>query len=344
MPKPIHIDAFLELAKRIPVIDVRSPSEFEHGHIPNAHNLPLFSDEERALVGTCYKQKGKQTAIELGLEIVGPKLATFVKTARKLALNETILVHCWRGGMRSGSMAWLFETSGLNVNTLAGGYKKYRNKVLQSFSDKYTLAVLGGETGSGKTDILKTIEKAGGQIIDLESLAAHKGSSFGALGMKQQPTIEQFENNLFYTLQQLDPYKTIWIEDESKTIGRIFVPLPFWQQMAQSPLYRIQIPLEVRIKRLVREYGIFQLEQLKEAIIRIQKRLGGLDTQNCMQALHENDLHSVAAITLRYYDKAYNHLLNKKEAPTIFLIDYPQDDPEQIAALILKIHTENTQY
>jgi tRNA 2-selenouridine synthase len=342
MPESLQITTFLDLAKKTPVIDVRSPAEFERGHIPNAHNLPLFTNEERAQIGTCYKQKGKKSAIQSGLEIVGPKLASFVKEAHLLAPNAEILLHCWRGGMRSGSMAWLFEMSGLNVKTLKGGYKSYRNTVLQAFSNPFKIAVLGGETGTGKTAILKEIEKSGEQIIDLEHIASHKGSAFGALGMQPQPTIEQFENNLFYTLQQLDPSKTIWIEDESKTIGRIFVPMPFWQQMAKSTLYRIRIPLEVRIQRLLREYGTFQKNQLKEAVTRIQKRLGGLDTQNCMKALDENDLKTVAAITLHYYDKAYNHLINKKQAPVVFEVDHPQDNPEQIAALILKIHTQNS--
>ncbi len=342
MPESIQISSFLDLAKQIPVIDVRSPAEFEHGHIPNAYNLPLFSNEERAQIGTLYKQKGKKAAIQSGLEIVGTKLASFVKEAHLIAPDGKLLVHCWRGGMRSGSMAWLFEMSGLNVKTLKGGYKSYRNTVLQAFSNPFKIAVLGGETGTGKTAILKEIEKLGGQIIDLEHIASHKGSAFGALGMHPQPSIEQFENDLFYTLQQIDPSKTIWIEDESKTIGRIFVPLPFWQQMSKSPLYRIRIPLEIRIQRLIREYGTFQTSQLKQAVIRIQKRLGGLDTQNCMKALDENDLQTVAAITLRYYDKAYNHLLNKKQAPVVFEINHPQDNPEQIAALILNIHAQNS--
>jgi tRNA 2-selenouridine synthase len=215
----------------IPIIDVRSPKEFAQGHIPGAHNLPLFSDAERALVGTCYKQKGKEPAIKLGLEIVGLKMTSFVEDAAKMAPGKKIMLHCWRGGMRSSCMAWLLELTGFQVAILKGGYKAYRNYVLSVFQKDFKLKVLGGRTGSGKTHLLQLVQDKGKQIIDLEAIAHHKGSAFGKIGFAAQPTSEQFENDLARKLQMLDLQHEIWIEDESKGIGRCFIPLNFLQTM-----------------------------------------------------------------------------------------------------------------
>ena len=130
MPEKLDVISFLAAAKQYPLIDVRSPAEFERAHIPGAISFPIFTNEERAQVGTTYKQQGKDQAVELGLEIVGPQLAQWVKKAKKIAKEGVVLVHCWRGGMRSGSMAWLFETAGLEVKVLVGGYKAYRKFIL----------------------------------------------------------------------------------------------------------------------------------------------------------------------------------------------------------------------
>ncbi|HLG04366.1 MAG TPA: tRNA 2-selenouridine(34) synthase MnmH, partial [Bacteroidia bacterium] len=212
MPKSLPIDIFLAKKGVLPVIDVRSPGEFAHGHIPGAINLPLFSDEERAKVGTVYKKDGREQAILLGFELVGPKMADFSRKGMELAVAKRILVHCWRGGMRSGVVAWVFETVGLEVFTLQKGYKAYRNFVLKEFEKPLNLRIVGGETGTGKTEILHALRKKGEQVIDLEAIAAHRGSAFGALGQPAQPTSEQFENDLHHAISELDPAKIIWIE------------------------------------------------------------------------------------------------------------------------------------
>jgi len=193
----LSVDDFLKEAAHLPVIDVRSPGEYDHAHIPHAINIPLFDNEERAKVGTRYKQVGKDSAVLLGLELVGPKLADFVKKARRLNLTgQEVLVHCWRGGMRSGSFAWLLNTAGIKARTLEGGYKAYRSQVLAAFAEPARM-IYGGKTGSGKTEILHELAKQGEQVIDLEALANHKGSSYGAIGQEPQPSSEQFENKLF---------------------------------------------------------------------------------------------------------------------------------------------------
>jgi tRNA 2-selenouridine synthase len=337
MPQRLTVTDFLLKAAFLPIADVRSPGEFAKGHIPGAVNIPLFTDEERALVGTCYKQQGQQPATDLGLEIVGSKLSAFVKTARVLAENkEGILVHCWRGGMRSGSMAWLFETAGIPAFTLAGGYKAFRNHVLAAYMLPYQLRIIGGETGSGKTEILQQLALQNQQTLDLEAIASHRGSSFGALGMHAQPSAEQFENNLWNELRKLDPSKPIWLEDESQGIGRVFVPPAFWAQMEAAHVYRISLPLELRVQRLLRDYGTFPAEQLRDAVQRISKRLGGLDTQRAHEALNNGDLETVVRLTLRYYDKAYNYPYLRKPKEQVTLIETPEDNPAANAARILQ--------
>lgn len=336
MPQPLSPDFFLSRPPEIPVLDVRSPAEYAAGHIPGAISFPLFTDEERAAVGTVYKQKGNQEAVLLGLDYVGPKMSGFVREAKKLAPGGEILVHCWRGGMRSGSMAWLLETSGLKAQTLKGGYKAYRNLVLGSFNRPLDLRIVGGETGSGKTEILHAIGRAGQQILDLEAIACHRGSSFGALGQPGQPTVEQFENELHRALQSIDVSRPLWIEDESKSIGRVYIPNALWAMKQTAPVYRVRIPFEVRVARLLKDYGAFPKQLLAEGVQRIQKRLGGLATQQALEALESGDLAETVRITLRYYDKAYDFPHKDRKYEGVHFIESETGDPEINAQLILQ--------
>ncbi len=289
-----------------PILDVRSPGEYARGHIPGARNLPLFSDAERAVVGTLYKQQGRDQAMLEGLRIVGPKLAALVEVARALAPEGRIRVHCWRGGERSGSVAWLLDKAGFaEVITLKGGYKAFRNHVLAGFDAPLDLRVLGGATGTGKTATLQHLQELGEQIIDLEALAHHKGSSFGGLGEAPQPTTEHFENTLWQVLQQLDPARPVWVEDEALMIGKVRLPDGFHARMREAWLYFVHMPAEERAERLVEAYGGFPPEQLAEAILRIRKRLGPQHCKAALEALAAGDLRAVALISLRYYDKAY---------------------------------------
>jgi tRNA 2-selenouridine synthase len=337
MPSEIDIVDFLLLAKNIPVIDVRSPSEYRKGHIPDAINLPLFSDDERVKVGTLYIKNGKDDAYLLGLEIVGPKLKSFVEEVKQLAVDQQLLVHCWRGGMRSNSMAWLFEQVGIKASVLRGGYKSYRRYVLEWFLIKPDLIVLGGMTGSGKTEILNELQKTGCQVVDLECIAHHKGSAFGGLGQTIQPTQEQFENDLFSTLQLLNYKLPTWIEDESLSIGKVILPKPLYEFMKQANVICIRRDKETRIARLINEYALFSSGELAESIRKIAKRLGGKDTNDALAALLEGDYKTVANIALHYYDKSYQNLLKLK--PKEKLIDFtPKSNlPNEIAEEILKL-------
>lgn len=336
MSQRLPIEKFLPLTDTLPLIDVRAPKEFTHGHIPGAINMPLFNNIERAKVGIRYKQGGKENAVLLGLEIVGPKMADFVKQARKIAPEKEVLIHCWRGGMRSESMAWLLETSGIKTYTLEGGYKAYRRYIREAFSRPVKMIVLGGYTGSGKTDVLKELEKNKHQFLDIEATAHHKGSVFGTLGQEPQPTNEQFENNLADAWRKFDFQKTLWVEDESRNLGFCGIPEPLFFQMRDAILIKITVPKKTRAKRLVREYGSFDKENLADQLVKIRERMGGQNLKIAMQALESGDLEKVAELSLQYYDKAYQHAGRDRNSEKIFEIDIDEDKPEATAKKVLE--------
>ncbi|MCP5469037.1 MAG: tRNA 2-selenouridine(34) synthase MnmH [Chlamydiales bacterium] len=286
------------------LVDVRSPAEYAHAHIPGAVNIAILNNEERHLVGLCYKQKGKDQAVELALELVGPKFASYVKKARSF---ESVEVYCWRGGMRSTSMAWLFNLAGIPTTVREGGYKLYRQEVLTILSRPYKLRILTGFTGCGKTEVLRTKE----QYIDLEALANHRGSAFGALGLGPQPSNEQLENCIAAQLLQLDPNKEIWVEDESRVIGSCKIPDAFFETMRCSERETLNCSFEARMDRLISTYGNYPTPDLEKSILQLTKRLGGKRTQEAIKLLYENKLRECFTLLLEYYDKAYEKSQNR---------------------------------
>lgn len=331
-------DFLAERAARV-VLDVRSPGEYAQGHIPGAVSFPLFSDEERAQVGIFYKQKSKEAALELGLEIVGPKMAGFVRRAGELAPERRLAVHCWRGGQRSGSMAWLLRQAGFDVVTLEGGYKNYRRHVLDSFGNwNLKIMVVGGKTGTGKTKILHALRDLGEQIIDLEKLAHHKGSAFGFIGEAPQPTVEQFENDLFDALLALAPTQRVWIENESRSIGRVYVPEGFWASMKNAPLLNIEIPDEARVQNLLADYVSTDKAALETAFRKIDKKLGGQHLKAALEALAGDDFATAARIALHYYDKTYQHCLDTNPSPDIRYLKFEYGKPEKIARFLVEMN------
>jgi tRNA 2-selenouridine synthase len=398
----VAIEEFLKESKGALLLDVRSPAEYKHAHIPGAVSFPLFTDEERKVVGTTYKQVSRQAAIKIGLDYFGPKMRPMVEEVERLleqknrrteeqgteegreyrtdeqgimnvegneiadlpwsvlqnddtgkrnesqtsstsniehrTSNNKVFVYCWRGGMRSGAVSWLLNLYGFDVTVLIGGYKAFRNHVLKTFEQPYTFKILGGYTGSGKTEVLQALKNSGEKVICLESIALHKGSAFGNINMPPQPSQEMFENLVSCELQTVnnaqkrnewstlnsEPETTpnsklqtsnpaIWLEDESQRIGSVNIPNALWQTMRNAPVYFLEIPFEERLKHITEEYSQCSREKLADAIERIKKRLGGLETKNALQFLAEDNYTECFRVLLQYYDKLYLKGLHNRE-------------------------------
>ncbi len=334
------ISTFLSLAKTAPVLDVRSPGEYNHAHLPGAFCFPLFTDEERKVVGTTYKQKSRELAIKIGLDYFGPKMRKMVEEVEgiignrqfakgnaenhaisdyKLSLDNCILLYCWRGGMRSAAVAWLLDLYGYKVYTLAGGYKTFRNHALSTFKIPFPINIIGGYTGSGKTEVLLELANRGEKVVDLEAIAIHKGSAFGNIGLPQQPTQEMFENLLALKLIEVneklkaDADLVLWVEDESQRIGMVNIPGDFWKNMRSSSIFFLDIPFELRLEHIVQEYGRLDQEKVINAIERIQKRLGNQEAKTAIAHLCENKVSDCFRILLKYYDKYYLKGLYNRE-------------------------------
>jgi tRNA 2-selenouridine synthase len=327
----ISIDEFIQLASNGIIIDVRSPGEYEHAHIPTAFNLPLFTNEERAIIGTTYKKQSREAAIKAGLPLFGNKMRDMIEAVEawinqknKEDARPTIFIHCWRGGMRSAAVAWLLDLYGYKVIQLIGGYKAYRNWVLAQFNVPYSFKVLGGYTGSGKTEILQTLQKRKHRVIDLEGMAHHKGSAYGAIGQAVQPSQEMFENILALALHEQNfenkNKAPIWIEDESQRIGTVLIPTPLFHLIRNSTCYFITIPFDERLSFILEGYGKFDKQSLMNATLRIQKRLGGLETKTAINHIIEGEYKQAFAILLKYYDKWYEKNAHNQTLPKIELI------------------------
>jgi tRNA 2-selenouridine synthase len=335
MIKPIAISDFICLSEPIPLVDVRTPAEFKQGQIPGAFNIPIFTNEERVSVGTTYKQVGREQAILLGFDLTGNKWSGFIKQALEIAPAKKIAVHCWRGGMRSGAMAWAFDLYGFEVYLIEGGYKNYRRWSASQFEKPYPLTVLGGMTGSGKTKLLHQLHAMDEQVVDLEDLAQHQGSSYGTMNNRIQPTQEQFENNLAFELNKLDHSRRIWVEDESLTIGKRCIPKPLWLQMRTAQLLNLNVPREQRVALLAAEYGVLDKDFLIACTERIWKRLGPEQTKHAIQAIAENRMADFVSIVLVYYDKTYLTGLNKRDQEHIIFLNIDGNDVLKNATQIL---------
>ncbi|MEN8189432.1 MAG: tRNA 2-selenouridine(34) synthase MnmH [Thermodesulfobacteriota bacterium] len=318
MPTPQSIDPALLFDADAPtsnrvIVDVRSPSEFSQGHIPGSINIALFDDDERAAVGTLYKQRSREAAIEKGLEFIGPRLAELVRSFKAAASSKELLIYCWRGGMRSESVAWLLELAGLDVVRLQGGYKGYRKFIRCSFSKPARMLILGGHTGSGKTALILAVAELGLQVIDLEGLANHKGSAFGHIDEQPQVSSEQFENDLAKVWLGFDHTQTILIENESRMIGTIHLPEPFWLQMRTAPLLSVDCPREARVARLVEDYGTSRKEDLLGAVSRVEKKFDTAQLADIYDNIRQGELAPACHILLQYYDRCYQNGIDRRE-------------------------------
>ena len=318
------------------LLDVRSPGEYTAGKLPGARSLPLFSDEERAEVGTLYKQTSPDAALLTGLEIAGGKMRWLVEEARRLAPGNKVVVHCWRGGQRSGSVAWLLERAGFEVARLTGGYKAARQHIRAYLGeDRHRLQVLSGPTGSGKTPILIAMRELGANVIDLEGLANHKGSAFGALGEAPQPSSEEFENQLFAAFRSIPEGEVVWLEDESRLIGHVYLPDEFYDRLCSAPVYALEQPLEWRVEHLVENYARYPKDQLEGSFNRIRKKLGGQHLKAAVEAMEKDDFAAAARIALVYYDKAYHHYGERREARVVATVKAVSKHADEVARQLM---------
>ncbi|MDI9340734.1 MAG: tRNA 2-selenouridine(34) synthase MnmH [Sediminibacterium sp.] len=335
----LDANTFISLSQNRLLIDVRSPVEYKKGHIPGAVNIPLFENDERAEIGTLYKLKGRQIAIDRGYELVAPKLDYWVKQVREMSQEQAVFVYCFRGGMRSNSFTWLLNQNGIDAKLLTGGYKSYRQTVIRLFETPQRFVLLGGATGSRKTDILRYISENNLlPVIDLEQLAHHKGSAFGTIGEREQLPQQIFENMLYNCLQL---QKNVFLmEDEAMSIGYNKIPYPLWLQMKKAPIIKLVIPFELRVKKIMSDYGNASVDELKTCLLRIGDQLGGQLTKECIEELDNGRINSVARTILNYYDKAYAFQHEKKKDNTFIIVESGTDNLEENAERIVKVFKE----
>lgn len=323
----------------MPLIDVRSPYEFAHGHVPGAHSVPLFTDDERAEIGTVYKQQSPAKAVRVGLHYAGLRMAPLVAEVDALVKKDAspLEVYCWRGGQRSGSVAWLLRTAGYDVAKWDGGYKAYRHRVLDTWGQTRPYVVVAGLTGSGKTEVLRAMMEQGAPVLDLEGLANHKGSAFGQIGEDPQPTNEQFENEGMLRLTELAEAPRIWIEDESRSIGRIWLQQSFFAHKKAAPVVVLERSLEERVERLVRAYGAASREELAETFMRIAKRLGDQNARHAVDQVRQGNLADAARVALHYYDRTYVESMAARSESVLARVDGTGKSDAEVAQLICSI-------
>jgi tRNA 2-selenouridine synthase len=312
----ISIKHVLELSERI-LVDTRSPSEFEQGHIPGAVNIPLLDNDERVIVGTLYKQKGPEEAKEKGLEIVSHKLSGMVKSIATLMAQSpsaVLVVYCWRGGMRSKAMLTILELMGIAGTQLIGGYKAYRTYVqerLMNFPLRPQMIVLCGSTGVGKTILLQQLAQRGYPVINLEALANHRGSAFGQIGLGKSVTAQNFDASLLQLMECYNEEPYIFVECESKRIGNVYLPPILYQAMQKGRKILVKAGIETRVIRLIAEYANslrpFDPEVI-DSITSLTKRLGKMKVTKLISDYESGKLDSFTRILLEdYYDLLYGY-------------------------------------
>ena len=301
-----------------PIIDVRSPIEFEKSHWPGAINIPLFSDSERDLIGKSYKKESRLKAIFNGLKVTIPNTTKLLETILKTTTKEkeatkSLRIYCWRGGMRSNTFAWLARTIGIETYLLKGGYKSYRKWVLNQFEADLPIRLVGGKTGTRKTDLLNYVKNENIHIIDLEGIANHRGSSFGSLGMDKQPSTQQFENCLAESLEEYKDSNAIeiWLEAESSNLGKCRIPNSLYKKMKEAPIIEVIRTKKERVNNLVNIYSQNSQNELKDAVGRISKRLGPQRTKEAIKAIEKKDWSKACEAMLDYYDRCYDYELKK---------------------------------
>lgn len=319
------------------LIDARSPGEYAHAHIPGSVNVPLLDDTQREQVGTCYKNQGRQEAIDLGFALAGPGFLEKIQAARRAAEGRPVAVYCARGGLRSEILTWLLNKGGLTATQLRGGYKQWRNACLSQFRSPRKWYVLTGLTGVGKTELLFGLKDAGEAVLDFECIAQHRGSAFGGLGMPVQPTQEQFENILAVHLDANSEFPHVWMEDESRFIGKLRIPDDLYEAKINAQRIMAERSFESRVKRVLAEYGALCKISLAEKTASLEKRMGNELMRQALTHLEQNEMEAWAGILLTYYDRHYQHGIGKNSATCIGTVSTDQKTNTQIVQEIIAL-------
>eukprot|EP00501_MAST-03F_sp_TOSAG23-6_P002132 GSMAST32.ASY1.ANO1.2229.1 assembled CDS len=316
------------------IIDVRSPSEFLSGHICNAFNVPLFSDKERECVGTTFKTRSRESALTEGMDIVRPKLSKLKeKVAELLGGQRKVVIYCSRGGMRSHSFAFLLQRRLPSAKTfvLTGGYKSFKRWAREMYcyvpntqwpinypSKQPKVIIITGRTGSGKTRIIHALrDKLGKQVLDLEGIAMHNGSAFGSIGHGNQPTKQQFMNNIAIEWSRLNENEVVFIEDEGPNIGQINLPLGLYRLMQTAPIIiKLVVPRASRLSILIQDYYANNIkiskpsadwfEKMANATRTLERRLGRERCNEMLELLAGSNFRDFADKALHYYDRLYD--------------------------------------
>lgn len=322
------------------IVDVRSPCEHEEERIVGSVNIPLLSNEERVQVGTVYAQNGEMQARRLAVNIISPKIPDIIDQIFALRRSgQALVVHCWRGGLRSEVVASMLSVVGLECFRLTGGYKAWRKQVLTDFQNdfyEFQLIVLHGFTGVGKTEVLRELKKSGQNVLDLESLANHRGSVFGGMGLGVQPTQKNFEAELWQCLDSFD-CKLVFVEAESRKIGKLALPDCVFNRIQSGVPILVNGSMDSRANRIIDDYcqiGSESAEEAKRSLLQLKERLGRRKAQE-LQELFEQDRRqeAVRELLMHYYDPLYTKEIERHRP---FAFEVCADNPVQAAAQILQ--------
>lgn len=315
-------EASADLAGFDAIIDARSPAEFAEDHLPGAVNWPVLDDEQRSIVGTLYVQTSALEARKLGAAMAARNIADHLdRWIADKPRDWQPLVYCWRGGQRSGSLAWFLDQIGFRTAKLQGGYKGFRAVVRQDLADwpaKFDFRVLAGRTGSGKTRLLQALAADGAQVLDLEALACHRGSILGGLPGQPQPTQKAFDNRLWQALRALDAARPVFVESESKKIGRLQVPDALIDRLHQhGQVLRVDMADDARVQLLLQDYGFFAADpdhfcRLLDGLVVLR----GKDTVAGWQALARAGAWAevFGQLMQQHYDPLYNRSIDRHYA------------------------------